>query len=79
LTLEGKRAARQGATVLDGSGDAVGVVTSGSFSPTLQKPIAMAYVDTQVADNPAARYQVDIRGTVLAAVRTPLPFYQRAS
>ncbi|MFN9552478.1 MAG: glycine cleavage system aminomethyltransferase GcvT [Pirellulaceae bacterium] len=79
LTLDGKRAARQDAAVLDESGKAVGVVTSGSFSPTLQKPIAMAYVDAKVADDPSAKYQVDIRGTVLAAVRTPLPFYHRVS
>jgi hypothetical protein len=39
----------------------------------------MAYVDARVADDPSAKYQVDIRGTVLNAVRTPLPFYHRVS
>ena len=45
LMLEGKRAAREGCPVLLGDGRAVGTVTSGSFSPTLQKSIAMASVD----------------------------------
>ena len=45
LVLEGKRAAREGCPVVLGDGRAVGVITSGSFTPTLQKSIAMAYVD----------------------------------
>src|SRR5439155_27064137 len=49
LQLEGKRAAREGATVLS-DGRPVGRVTSGTFAPTLQKSIAMAYVDPACAD-----------------------------
>ena len=44
LRLEGKRIARQGATVLAGDRE-VGAVTSGTFSPTLQVSLAMALVD----------------------------------
>ena len=43
LEMAGKRAARQGCTILAG-GRSVGQVTSGSYSPTLGKPIAMGYV-----------------------------------
>ena len=43
LRLEGKRIARQGAIVLAGDREA-GLVTSGTFSPTLQQSIAMALV-----------------------------------
>src|SRR5205085_477223 len=44
LELTGKRIAREGASVRAG-GKAVGVITSGTFSPTFNKVIAMAYVD----------------------------------
>jgi aminomethyltransferase len=43
LALEGRQAAREGAEVFSGN-EAVGVVTSGCFSPSLERPIAMAYV-----------------------------------
>jgi aminomethyltransferase len=54
----------------------VGEVTSGTFSPTLQKPIAMAYVSPAAAKigNVLA---VDIRGIALPAQVVPLPFYDR--
>jgi aminomethyltransferase len=43
LKLEGRLPAREGAEVFAGA-DHIGTVTSGGFSPTLQAPIAMAYV-----------------------------------
>jgi aminomethyltransferase len=51
-------------------------VTSGTFSPTLNKPIAMAYVDAPAAKT-GATVAVDIRGTAEPAEIVPLPFYQR--
>ncbi len=76
LELAGKRIAREGAIIKDG-GKAIGIVTSGTFTPTLNKTIAMGYVDpayvaigTEVA--------VDIRGKPEPARVVPLPFYKRA-
>jgi aminomethyltransferase len=76
LVLEGRRAARQGADVLDSDGRVVGQVTSGSFSPTMDKPIAMAFVDAAAA-NPEISLDVDIRGTKVSASIVSLPFYKR--
>ena len=75
LVLEGKRIARQGATVLSGERE-VGLVTSGTFSPTLQTSIAMAIVapDAQAVDTPIS---VDVRGHRESARVVKLPFYQR--
>jgi aminomethyltransferase len=75
LELQGKRIAREGAAVLLG-GREIGRVTSGTFSPTLQKSIAMAYV------NPAhtkagTTCEVDVRGKPEPARIVPLPFYKR--
>ncbi len=54
----------------------VGEVTSGTQSPTLGQPIAMAYVQPQFA-TPGQVVDVDIRGKRLAAKVTSLPFYRR--
>lgn len=72
LALEGRMAAREGATVH--AGDAVvGRVTSGGFSPSLNHPIAMAYVDAaQAAEGTALT--IDMRGKRLPARVVPLPF-----
>jgi aminomethyltransferase len=75
LELEGKRAAREGCLVL-ADGREVGKVASGSFAPTLQKSIAMAYVD-RTQGEVGTRLQVDIRGDKVAARVVKLPFYKR--
>src|SRR5262249_26062605 len=60
LELEGKRIAREGAAVTQG-GREVGRVTSGTFTPTLARAIAMAYVDPDVT-SPGTTCEVDVRG-----------------
>jgi aminomethyltransferase len=72
LALEGKMAAREGAKVFAGD-RSVGTVTSGGFSPSLQHPIAMAYVDAGVAAEDTA-LEIDMRGKRLAARVVPMPF-----
>jgi aminomethyltransferase len=76
LALAGKRIARQDQAVLRG-GEQVGFVTSGTFAPTLERSLAMAYVDPSCAA-PGTRLTVDIRGHSEAAEVVPLPFYRRA-
>jgi aminomethyltransferase len=75
LELAGKRIAREGSGVVVG-GRIVGHVTSGTFAPTLQKSIAMAYVPAEAA-SPGGQVEVDIRGRTEAAAVVKLPFYQR--
>ena len=60
-----------------GDGRPVGTVTSGSFAPTLQKSIAMAYVEPAHAAV-GTRLIVDVRGRQEPAEIVPLPFYKRA-
>jgi aminomethyltransferase len=75
LELEGKRIAREGAEVRSGD-KVVGQVTSGTFSPTLQKAIAMAYLDPAATALDTA-CEVDIRGKAVPARVVALPFYER--
>ncbi len=72
LALEGRMAAREGARVLVGDTE-VGVVTSGGFAPSLQHPIAMAYVDIAHTANGTA-LQIEMRGKRLDATVVPMPF-----
>jgi aminomethyltransferase len=75
LELDGKRIAREGASVLCEARE-IGRVSSGTFAPTLQKSIAMAYVDPAQAA-PGTVCEVDIRGKAEPARVVPLPFYRR--
>jgi aminomethyltransferase len=72
LALEGRMAAREGAGVFSGSAQ-VGQVTSGGFSPSLQRPIAMAYVNSTLAA-PGTPLELDNRGRRLSAQVVPMPF-----
>ena len=72
LALEGRMAAREGALIFINSQE-VGVVTSGAFSPSLERPIAMAYVDAACAASDTS-LEIDVRGRRLPARVVPMPF-----
>ncbi|GAA4818689.1 glycine cleavage system aminomethyltransferase GcvT [Streptomyces ziwulingensis] len=76
LVAEGRRVPRAGYAVVAG-GEEVGEVTSGAPSPTLGKPIAMAYVDAEFAAPGTPGVGVDIRGTHEPYEVVALPFYKR--
>ncbi|QYK49539.1 MAG: glycine cleavage system aminomethyltransferase GcvT [Phycisphaeraceae bacterium] len=74
IEIEGRRTARQGNAVLV-AGRGVGTVTSACLSPTLGKPIAMAFLETAaVADG--AGVQIDTGRGVLEGRLVPMPFYK---
>jgi aminomethyltransferase len=75
LILASQRVPREGHAVLV-QDTLVGAVSSGTFSPTLRKPIAMAYVESSHAVV-GGEFAVDIRGQQSPAVAVPLPFYRR--
>lgn len=72
LVLEGRMAAREGATIFDGD-QLVGTVTSGGFSPSCERPIAMGYVNAALAA-PGTKLEIEMRGKRLAAEVAALPF-----
>ncbi len=77
FALEGRRVPRQGMAV-ESEGRVVGRVTSGTFSPTLQRPIGMGYVEAALA---AQGTPLTIRAgeAALAARVVPRPFYTGGS
>jgi aminomethyltransferase len=72
LALEGRLAAREGAEVFSGN-ERVGTVTSGGFSPSLERPIAMAYVASAHAAADTA-LEIEVRGKRLPARVIAMPF-----
>ena len=73
LTVEGRRVARHGYPLFDADDDEIGVVTSGSQSPTLGAPIAMGYVPYAMR-KPGTEVYVGIGAKRLKAVVTKTPF-----
>ncbi|MFF0116427.1 glycine cleavage system aminomethyltransferase GcvT [Streptomyces prasinus] len=76
LVAEGRRVPRAGYAVVAGA-EVIGEVTSGAPSPTLGRPIAMAYVDGAYAEPGTAGVGVDIRGSHEPYEVVALPFYKR--
>jgi len=73
LIVEGRQPVREGAMVVDADGNEVGKVTSGGFAPSVQKPIAMAYVPTASAA-PGTRVTLAQRGKIHSAEVVAMPF-----
>ncbi len=73
LTVDGKRPVREGQTVLNANGEAVGEICSAAYGASLGGPIAMAYVQRQLGD-PGTELAVDVRGKLLPVTVTKMPF-----
>ena len=77
LALAGRQPARQGDVVIV-DGKPAGEVTSGNFSPILERAIALAFLPPEVAEGTAV--EIEVRGRRLPAAVVALPFVgKRAS
>jgi aminomethyltransferase len=74
LQTQGRNIARHGYPVLY-SGQVVGEVTSGTLSPTLGYPVALAYIPSHLATL-KQQLEVEIRGKVYPAIVVKRPFYK---
>jgi glycine cleavage system T protein (aminomethyltransferase) len=73
FVIEGPGIARNGNPVVGG-----GEVTSGTFSPCLERGIGMAYVPAPRAES-GNRIELDVRGTIRAALIERKPLYRKGS
>jgi len=71
--IEGRQPVREGALVLDREANEVGRITSGGFSPSLQRPIAMGYVAAPLAE-PGTQLKLEQRGKLFQAQVAAMPF-----
>jgi aminomethyltransferase len=76
LRVEGRAPVREGAPIEDASGATVGKVTSGGFSPSLDAPIAMGYVDAALA-SPGTGLTAMVRGKPRPVVVAKMPFVEQ--
>ncbi len=77
FVLTGPGIPRQGNAVVAG-GEEVGVVTSGTHSPSLEVGIGMAYVPVALAE-PGTEVEIDVRGKLRAARIESKPLYRKES
>ncbi len=75
--LDGRRVARHG-MVVESGGRSVGIVTSGTFSPSLERPIGLAYVETALA-KAGTMFEVAAGTSRLPARVVKTPFWTRGS
>ena len=75
LQMQGRNIARHNYPVI-ANGKVAGMVTSGTQSPTLGQPIALAYVPTEFS-KPGQPLEVEIRGKLYPAIVVKRPFYRR--
>ena len=75
LTITGRGIAREDCPIYIGATQ-IGSTTSGTHCPYLNRPVAMALVDTAFRE-PGTTVEVEVRGRRLTAEITALPFYKR--
>ena len=73
LLPDGRAPAREGTDICAPDGASIGTVTSGGFSPTLGRPVAMGYVAADFAD-PDTPVHLMVRGRALPARVSKMPF-----
>ena len=74
---EGKIIARESTKIFSNSGNEIGLVTSGTFGPSVNAPVAMGYVKSQFAEV-GTPIQLEIRGKKYGAKISDLPFYKKS-
>jgi len=79
ITLEGRRAARAGADILNADGEKIGIVTSGAFAPSLGVAVAMGYIGAGETLSLGDKAQLSAGRATIAGKITELPFYKDGS
>lgn len=77
-TIDGKSIARQGYKLFT-DGREAGVITSGTFAPSFDRPLAMAYLNQATLTASATSLEVQIRNRMVPVEIMPLPFYRRGA
>lgn len=76
LIGEGRAPIREGAELFDADGNQIGVVTSGTFGPSVDKPVAMGYVATAFSALDTAVF-ASVRGKMLPMTVARMPFVEQ--
>ena len=74
---EGKIIAREGVKIFSKDGEEIGSITSGTFGPSVNGPIAMGYVKLNFS-KPGTKIFLEVRGKKYGAKVSELPFYKKS-
>lgn len=77
FVVDDRRVARHGYEVLDGDGNPIGIVTSGTMSPSMNQSIGMAYVPLSHAAS-GSTLQINLGSKLVPARVSGIPFYHKA-
>tara|TARA_Y100000590_G_scaffold116861_1_gene133404 strand:- start:1668 stop:2015 length:348 start_codon:yes stop_codon:yes gene_type:complete len=73
---EGKIIAREGVKIFSKADEEIGSITSGTFGPSVNGPIAMGYVKLNFS-KPGTEVLLEVRGKKHKANISELPFYKK--
>jgi len=76
LLSEGRAPVREGTELFDEAGNKIGMVTSGTYGPTVEKPVAMGYVETAFSALETVVY-AEVRGKKLPMTVSRMPFIEQ--
>jgi len=74
---EGKIIAREGVKIFSKDDQEIGSITSGTFGPSVNSPIAMGYVKYDFS-KPGTKVILEVRGKKYDAKISELPFYKKS-
>jgi aminomethyltransferase len=74
---EGRIIAREGTKVYSTSDEEIGTITSGTFGPSINAPVAMGYIDIKFSET-GTNIKLEVRGKKHKAQVSQLPFYKKS-
>jgi len=73
----GRIIAREGTKIFSSSNEEIGVITSGTFGPSVNSPVAMGYIKSKFSEINSKIF-LEVRGKKHEAVVSKLPFYKKS-
>ena len=73
---EGRIIAREGAKIFSIEGEEIGKITSGTFGPSVNAPVAMGYINSGYSEV-GNKIKIEVRGKKYDAKVSALPFYKK--
>jgi aminomethyltransferase len=77
ISPEGKIIAREGVKIFSIEDKEIGIVTSGTFGPSVNAPVAMGYVNSSYSEI-GTKIKLEVRGKKYEAKVAVLPFYKKS-
>jgi aminomethyltransferase len=74
---KGRVIARENTKIFSESGEEIGLITSGTFGPSVNAPVAMGYINSKYAEV-GTKIQLEVRGKKHGGKVSELPFFKKS-